>query len=107
MTARVIITAPTKAKKGEIVTVTTLLAHVMENGFRHSSTGVPIPRDIVTEFVARYNGAEILRASLYPAIAANPYFAFEFVAEESGILDFSWMGDNGFAASRQIAINVE
>lgn len=107
MTARVIITAPTKAKKGEIVTITTLLAHVMESGFRHSNTGVPIPRDIVTEFVARYNGVEILSASLYPAIAANPYLAFEIVALESGILDLSWSGDNGFSASRQIAITVE
>jgi len=79
----------------------------METGFRHTETGVPIPRDIVTRFVATYNGEEIFSAQLYPAIAANPFITFSTVATESGTFEFTWTGDNGFAATEQAKILVE
>jgi sulfur-oxidizing protein SoxZ len=66
-----------------------------------------IPRDIITLFTCTYNGAEIFRAELSPAIAANPFIAFFTTATESGTLAFHWSGDNGFAASEAAAITVE
>ncbi len=39
-----------------------------------------IPRDIVRLFVCTYNGAEVFRAELHPAIAANPFIVFSTVA---------------------------
>jgi sulfur-oxidizing protein SoxZ len=68
---------------------------------------VPIPRDIVTRFIATYNGEEIFSAQLYPAIAANPFLTFSTVATESGTFEFKWTGDNGFAATEQAKIIVE
>jgi hypothetical protein len=53
------------------------------------------------------NGAQIFRAELSPAIAANPFVAFFTVATESGTLAFEWSGDNGFSASETAAITVE
>ena len=107
MTARVLINVPPKAKRGEIISINTLIGHVMESGFRHTTTGVPIPRDILTLFVATYNGEEIFRAELFPAIAANPFISFDTVATESGTIEFTWTGDNGFAATKQAKITVE
>lgn len=105
--ARALVNIPPKAKRGEVITIRTLMSHQMETGFRYSTTGAPIPRDIITTFIANYNGEEIFRAELFPAIAANPFITFTTVATESGTIELTWRGDNGFAASEQAIITVE
>ena len=102
-----IIKVPKTAKRGEIIEIKTLLSHIMETGFRHSTIGAAIPRDIVTELVCRYNGTEIFRADLYPAMAANPFITFFTAATESGTIEFEWTGDNGFAEKASAKIDVE
>ena len=104
---RALIHIPAKAKRGEIVEIRTLISHTMETGFRYNNTGERIPRDIITDFAVTYNGEEIFRAALYPAIAANPFLTFHTVATESGSIVFTWTGDNGFTASEQAKIVVE
>jgi len=66
-----------------------------------------IPRDIIRRFVCTYNGTEIFRADLYPAISANPFIVFSTVATESGTLSFQWTGDNGFSVTESARIYVE
>ena len=105
--SRALISVPAKAKRGEVIAIRTLISHKMETGFRYTTTGASIPRDIVTTFVATYNGEEIFRAELYPAIAANPFITFHTIAVESGTIAFKWTGDNGYSASEQVAITVE
>jgi sulfur-oxidizing protein SoxZ len=105
--ARALINVPASAKRGEVIAIKTLISHIMETGFRHSTTGQAIPRDIITTLVATYNGAEIFRAELHPAIAANPFLTFYTVATESGTIAFRWTGDNGYDVSEQATITVE
>lgn len=38
--------------------------------------------------------------------AANPYIAFELVAQASGRLDFSWEGDAGFVHTESAMLRV-
>ena len=104
--ARVVVNLPATAKRGEIIEIKTLAGHAMETGFRRTQLGELIPRDILTNFVCTYNGVEIFRAELHPAIAANPLIAFSTVATESGTLEFRWTGDNGYAATQSAAITV-
>lgn len=106
MTANVRIDVPATAKRGEIIEIKTLIAHTMETGFRRTHLGVPIPRDIITTFVCVYNGVEVFRAELHPSISANPYLQFSTVATESGVLEFTWSGDNGFIATQSARISV-
>ena len=102
-----LVNVPPKANRGEIIEIKTLMSHIMEPGYRRTAAGELIPRDIVTSFTCRFNGAEIFRADLFPAIAANPYLAFFTVARESGKFEFEWIGDNGFVATASAAITVE
>ena len=104
--ARVVVNAPARAKRGEVIEIRTLAGHVMETGFRRTERGVLIPRDIITRFVCTYNGAEIFSADLYPAISANPYLTFSTLAVESGQLEFKWTGDNGFSVAESANITV-
>ena len=102
-----LVNVPPRARRGEIVEIKALISHPMETGYRRSQLGAPIPRDIIRLFVCTYNGAEIFRAELHAAVAANPFFAFSTVATESGTLAFHWTGDNGFSATESAPIVVE
>ena len=56
MAARTLISAPPKAKRGEVIQIKTLISHTMETGFRHDHVGQLIPRDIITAFSCSYDG---------------------------------------------------
>jgi sulfur-oxidizing protein SoxZ len=104
--ARVVVNVPQEAKRGEIIEIRTLAGHPMETGFRRTQLGEIIPRDIIRQFVCIYNGVEVFRAELHPAMAANPLITFTTVAAESGSLEFRWTGDNGFSATQTATIKV-
>lgn len=104
--ARTLITAPTTAKRGEVIELRTLIGHVMETGFRPDGQGGTKPRDLITHFSCRYNGELVFSAELYPAVAANPYIVFSTVAVESGTLSFEWTGDHGFSQTETVKITV-
>jgi sulfur-oxidizing protein SoxZ len=102
-----LINVPKRAKRGDIIEIKTLMSHIMETGFRHTATGELIARDIITSFSCRFNGEEIFRADLFPAIAANPFIAFFTTATESGSFEFNWIGDRGFSETASASITVE
>jgi len=105
--ARVLINFPPRAKRGEIIEIKTLVQHPMETGYRLDNKGAAIPRDIINHFVCTYNGEEVFRADLFPAISANPFIAFSTVATETGELVFSWADDRGQTQSETRQIFVE
>ena len=104
--ARVVVSVPATARRGEIIEIKTLAGHPMETGFRRTQLGELIPRDIIRAFACTYNGEEIFRAELHPAVSANPLIAFATVATESGKIEFKWSGDNGFAVTETASITV-
>jgi sulfur-oxidizing protein SoxZ len=103
---RAIVTVPKQANRGEVIEIKTLAQHSMETGYRRTQEGVVIARDIIRTFVCTYNGAEVFRMELHPAIAANPLIAFTTVATESGKLEFKWSGDNGYSVTEAAGITV-
>jgi sulfur-oxidizing protein SoxZ len=105
--ANALVNVPTRARRGEVIEIKTLISHPMETGYRRTQVGTPIPRDIIRLFVCTYNGTEVFRAELHPAIAANPFLVFSTVATESGTLAFRWTGDNGFSATESVTISVD
>ena len=100
------IEVPKTAKRGDIIDIRTLISHNMETGYRRDYLGVPLPRDIITHFECKYNGVEVCHGVLHPAISANPYLTFSTVATESGTLEFTWTGDNGFTFTESASITV-
>ena len=104
--SRALITVPATAKRGETIEIKTLMAHPMETGYRAGSDGRVLPRDIIQRFTCTYNGVEIFRADLFPAMSAHPFVAISTVATESGTLSFTWQGDNGFSHSETAKITV-
>lgn len=104
-TPRTLINVPV-AKLGEIIEIRATIAHVMETGLRPDDEGKVVPRDIVTRFECRLDGATVFAADMFPAVAANPHIAFRLRAEKSGSLVFLWEGDRGFRHTETVALKV-
>lgn len=104
---KALINVPTKAKRGDVIGIKVLISHDMETGFRYTTSGQRVPRDIIHTFIASNNGEEFFRAALHPAISANPYLSFHTIATESGTIEFRWLGDNGLEARETAKIVVE
>jgi len=103
---RTLLTIPPRAARGDVVTVRALAQHAMENGFRHDELGRRIPRDMIHQFRCQFNGVEVFRADLIGGIAANPLMQFTVRVTESGRLDLTWEGDNGYVAQASALIVV-
>jgi sulfur-oxidizing protein SoxZ len=97
---------PKEAKKGEVIEIKTLVAHVMESGQRKDDAGNLVPRKIINQFTCEFNGKLVFACDLEPAIAANPYLQFTAKVEESGTFRFSWIDDDGTTITADEAITV-
>src|SRR5438128_11957464 len=102
---RAVVTLPAQARRGEIIEIKTLAAHAMETGFRRTQLGELIPRDIIRRFTCTYNGVEVYRVDLHPAVAANPLIAFTTTATETDTLTFQCVGDDGDSVTEIPAIH--
>jgi sulfur-oxidizing protein SoxZ len=102
-----LINVPAKARRGEVIEIKALTSHIMETGYRHTESGEVVPRNIITSFACLYNGVEVFRADLFPAIAANPFISFTTIAMDSGTFEFRWIGDRGFSETASAQITVE
>ena len=98
---------PKNAKRGEVIEIRVMVEHPMESGFRHNNMGKLIPRHIATDFRCSYNGREVFRAELHPAVSTNPYFLFYLVAQDTGELVFSWADDRGGTVTESTLLTVD
>lgn len=97
---------PSKAAKGEIVEIKTLISHIMETGRRKGKDGKLIPRKIINKFEATFNGKPVFTADIHPAISANPYLAFFAKVDESGEFAFKWTDDDESVYEKTAKITV-
>ncbi len=104
--ARTLINVPETARRGEIVEIRAMIAHLMETGYRLDAKGATIPRHIINRFECVYDGETVFAADLYPAVSANPFFSFTTVATRSGTIRFAWTDDDGAVetASAEIVV---
>lgn len=86
---------PKSASAGEVISIKTLISHIMESGQRKDGDGNLIPRSIINRFTCDFNGANVIDATLEAAISTNPYIEFEAVVNESGEFKFTWYDDDG------------
>ena len=99
---------PRKAKKGDVVTIKTLISHKMETGRRkNKKTGKLIPRKIINKFTAKLDGTVVFATDIHPSMSANPYISFSLKAEKSGMLEFEWTEDGGKTFKKSAKLNVE
>jgi sulfur-oxidizing protein SoxZ len=104
--SRALVSVPPRVRPGEPFEVRTMVEHPMESGHRADGAGGTVPRRIIRRFNCRLDGRVVFAAELHPAIAANPYLAFELVVQASGRLDFTWEGDAGFVHAESVMLRL-
>ena len=97
---------PERVRRGTVFEIRAMVEHPMESGFRLNNIGKPIPRHIVESFACEYDGREVFRAKLHPAVSTNPYFRFSVLATNSGELTFTWKDDRDGVATHVARIEV-
>lgn len=98
---------PKSADAGEIITIKTLISHKMESGQRKDKkTGELIPRRIINNFKAEFNGTTVFETVIEPAVSSNPYIQFKVKVPESGEFKFIWTDDDGSVYSTTKKIKV-
>jgi sulfur-oxidizing protein SoxZ len=99
------VNVPETAAPGDIVEVKLLIQHPMETGFQVGRDGKPIPRNIIHEVRCTYAGAEVFRAELFPAVAANPFLVFTLKAVATGEIRLVWTDETGeFSEVRTLTV---
>jgi len=97
---------PPQVRRGAPFEVKIAIRHAMETGYRVDDMGRQIPRNVIREFVCKYNGTEALRIDMSSGFAANPLLQFWLTAGDSGELTFEWVGDFGVRGGERAALNV-
>ena len=97
---------PRSAAAGEVITIKTLISHIMESGQRKDGDGNVIPRSIINTFSCDFNGQNVILVNLDAAISANPYFEFDVVVPEAGEFTFTWNDDDGSVYTDTKAIEI-
>lgn len=103
---RVLVNVPKQVRCNEPFEVKLLISHPMESGQRRDTLGLPIPRDIINSLVCIFDGEDVLRVELFPAIAANPFFAFSVIVGHSGTLVITFTDDHGTVQTETAPISV-
>lgn len=87
-----------KAKmRQDFVQVKVLMKHVMETGLRvDATTGEKIPAHHITEATCFWDGKEVFRSNLGPAVSKNPYLSFKIKGPQvSDTLNFTSIDNRG------------
>lgn len=108
--AKTLVNAPNAARVGDTIEVRTLIAHPMETGWRPDSGGQLLTRNIVRRITCHFDDGQqrqlVFAAQLHPAVAANPYLAFDMQVTRSGTLELRWEGDFGLLQTHTHALRV-
>ncbi len=92
---RALLHAPAQARVGEVVEIRATAAHPMETGYRRGSDGDVLPRNLLRQVVATFEGQTVFSAELHAAVSANPYVSFWLRVPGSGQLVVRWVADGG------------
>ncbi len=101
-----LIKAPKTARAGEVIEISTTIAHPMDSGYKPGADGKLMPRNIVQNLSCHYLGELVFEAQFFPAIASNPFVSFHVRATRSGALLLHWRGDHGFSHTETVQLVV-
>lgn len=88
---------PREVAAGEPFTIRVLASHPMVSGLGGAD---PLPRDVLARFVCRVEeasgaGGVVMDMRHGAGIAANPFFEFDAVVQETAQLRFEWHHEDG------------
>jgi thiosulfate oxidation carrier complex protein SoxZ len=98
------IRVPDRIKRGDLITVNSIVSHPMDTGFFRTTEGDPIPAYFIKHVLVTYGGQEVARFEWTSGISRDPVVSYTLLADKEAPLTMVWT-DNKGATFRQ-SVNI-
>lgn len=99
------IKVPDRIRRGDLITVNSIVSHPMDTGFFRDADGDPIPAYFIKQVVVTYGGKEVARFDWTSGISRDPVVSFTLRAEMEGPLTMVWTDNKGATFKQSVNIS--
>ena len=98
------IRVPDQIKRGDLITVNSIISHPMDTGFFRTAEGDPIPAYFINQVVVRYGDQEVARFEWTSGISRDPVVSFNLTADREAPLTMVWTDNKGATFKQSVNI---
>ncbi len=99
------IRVPDRIRRGDLITVNSIISHPMDTGFFRDAEGDPIPAYFITQVVVTYGGNEVARFEWTSGISRDPVVSFTLKADQEGPVTMIWTDNKGATFKQSVNIS--
>jgi sulfur-oxidizing protein SoxZ len=99
------IRVPERIRRGDLVTVNSIVSHPMDTGFFRDAAGDPIPAYFIKHVVVTYGGEEVARFDWTSGISRDPVVSFTLRADKEAPLTMVWTDNKGATFKQSVNIS--
>jgi sulfur-oxidizing protein SoxZ len=96
---------PEQIKRGDLITVNSIISHPMDTGFFRTAEGDPIPAYFIKEVVVSYGDQEVARFEWTSGISRDPVVSFTLKADKEAPLTMIWTDNKGATFKHSVNIS--
>ena len=89
------IRVPAQIRKGDLITVHSIVSHPMDTGFFRTRDGDPIPAYFIKDVVVSYGDQEVARFEWTSGVSRDPVVTFTLRADREAPLTMVWTDNKG------------
>jgi sulfur-oxidizing protein SoxZ len=99
------IRVPDQIKRGDLITVNSIISHPMDTGFFRTAAGDPIPAYFIKQVVVTYGAQEVARFEWTSGISRDPVVSFTLKADKEAPLTMIWTDNQGAVFRQSVLIS--
>jgi sulfur-oxidizing protein SoxZ len=99
------IRVPDQIRRGDLITVNSIISHPMDTGFFRTTEGHPIPAYFIRQVVATYGDQEVARFEWTSGISRDPVVSFTLKADKEAPLTMVWTDNKGATFKQSVNIS--
>ena len=96
---------PDRIRRGDLITVHSIVSHPMDTGFFRDAEGDPIPAYFIKQVVVTYGGIEVARFDWTSGISRDPVVSFTLKADKEAPLTMVWTDNKGAKFKQSVTIS--
>jgi sulfur-oxidizing protein SoxZ len=96
---------PDRIKRGDLITVNSIVTHPMDTGFFRDAEGEPIPAYFIKQVLVTYGGEEVARFEWTSGISRDPVVSFTLKADREAPLTMVWTDNKGATFKQSVNIS--
>jgi sulfur-oxidizing protein SoxZ len=99
------IKVPDQIKRGDVITVNSIISHPMDTGFFRTAEGTSIPAYFIKDVVVTYGTRQVARFKWTSGISKDPVVSFTLRADREDPLTMVWTDNQGAIFKQSINIS--